>query len=429
MKKFAIVHFTMEFLFIYQLLAFYTLAEKNALPEVLPFFTLALTGTIIYFALHKWEHENMPYVFSAVSLIGLIIMSIIVGYPFQIGAALALLISFRLFSSLQSLDDDKDGHLLVLTTIVALGQYFIFASYIYSDWFVLFIFAQFLLIVLKKMIQHLQVHANKKASSWQLTILLTLIGASILSVALLPAFRYMFHKILIFGGWLLFSVLYPILMWLYSLIPLESAERQEEEVDEATIPPESMQDGDTYLPNDGMDIVRPDFFSPEYILYGLIGMALVTFILYVIYKGKDSMLQATMSGFFTKEELFNKEDQKPLFRSNNIKAPVNKTRKLFFNFEKKLMKTVMARTPAKTIEEWFGQLQGADEHKEIVMRLYQKVRYGNEELSDAEFAQYKQSFKQLQKEKYEKKKADKQKEKFSIRAKRREVNDKHYWRN
>ncbi|OZM57567.1 hypothetical protein CIB95_04130 [Lottiidibacillus patelloidae] len=428
MKKYAFVHFTMEFLFIYQLLAFYTLAEKNALPEVFPFFLVALSGTIIYFVLHKWDHEYMPYVFSAVSLIGLILVALIVGYPFPIGAALALVISFRLFSSLQSLDDDKDGPLLVLTTIVALGQYFIFASYLYSDWFVLFIFVQFLLIVVKKMIQHLQVHANKKASSWQLTILLTLIGTSILAVAFLPAFRYIIHKILIFGGWLFFSVLYPILMWLYSLIPLKDEEKIEEEKDESNVPPDSMQDDNVDLPSTDVDPVISNF-DPQYILYVLIGAALLTFILYVIYKGKNGMLPATLSGFFTREEFVNEKDQKPLFRSNNSKPPVNKTRRLFFNFEKKLMQTVMARTPSKTIEEWFGHLEGADEHKAIVMRLYQKVRYGNEDLSDAEFAQYKQSFKQLQKVKYEKHKADKLKDKLSLRAKRKEVNDKHYWRN
>jgi hypothetical protein len=429
MRKYLIVHLTMELLFIYQLLAFYTLAELNALPSVVPFLILASSGALLYFVLGKWDNEKMPYIFSGISLVGLFLLGTILNYSPYIAFALSIVLSFRLFSSLQSLDDDKDGPILVLTTFVALVQYIAFASFEYSDWFVLFIFAQFFLIIIKKMIQHLAVHANKKSATWQLSTILTLITASILSLAFLPLLRYIFQKILIFGGWVVFSFIYPVLEWVSSKLSFENVSEEVEKKDEEELPPVTDSEENVEVPNDVVPPESLDFLNAEFFLIIFVIMALISFVLYVVFKGKDSMIGNVLTGYLTKSEALHENEKKPLFRSNHLKPPTNKTRRLLFFFERKLYKTIARRTYAKTVEEWFNELEGPPESKELVVKLYQKVRYGNQDLTEDEFLVFKKSIKLLQKEKYEKRKGEKKKEKLDLRSKRKAVNEKHLWRN
>jgi hypothetical protein len=429
MNKHVAIHYLMEFLFIYQLLAFFTLAVHDALPTVFPFVLLSLSGIALSLLMKQWNNDKMPIIFSVVSLFMLSIIGVALGYLTFLAVALSIAMSFRLFSSLQSLDDDKDGLILILTSIGAIMQYWIFSNYEYYQWLVLFILAQFILIILKKMFSQVDANATK-TSNRRITILFSLLGVSFIAVLFLPIIRFLVHKVFIGGGLIVFSVFYPIITWVSSLLPESQVQEEEvvEEEEESPLLPPTNDEEEEYSRLEEL-IVEPNpiDFNPETMIILLLGLALVLFALYVFFKEKGSILPNKMKGYFVKSEIMDEQERKPLFYSHKVKAPSNKVRKLFFQFEKKLRKTEMARDANQTVDEWLHQLKGEDFQKKAVSSLYQKVRYGEAELTEAEVTEFKESLNELQQVKYKKKKVLREKQE-SLREKTREIKDRHFWR-
>src|SRR5699024_12555476 len=73
------------------------------------------------------------------------------------------------------------------------------------------------------------------------------------------------------------------------------------------------------------------------------------------------------------------------YKQENKKAPADKVRRMYFNFEKGTSSKGYGRYKDETIEQWFSRLS-LEEHISISkLQYYQKMRYKDKVLTDEEF--------------------------------------------
>lgn len=89
-------------------------------------------------------------------------------------------------------------------------------------------------------------------------------------------------------------------------------------------------------------------------------------------------------------------DNTKTYKPENKKAPADKVRRIYFDFEKWASSKGYGRYNDETIEQWFSRLS-LDEHISISkLQYYQKMRYKDKVLSDEEFKLLKNYIKEFQ---------------------------------
>ena len=85
----------------------------------------------------------------------------------------------------------------------------------------------------------------------------------------------------------------------------------------------------------------------------------------------------------------------------------DRTRKKFMHFEKTLDKRGFPRLPGESPALWFARLKLSGDDAESVLHAYEKVRYGEETISNQEFNRYAEAIKKLEKSDHLQKKKSK----------------------
>jgi hypothetical protein len=75
----------------------------------------------------------------------------------------------------------------------------------------------------------------------------------------------------------------------------------------------------------------------------------------------------------------------------------DRTRKKFLNFEKTMDKRGFSRMPGESAFLWFERLKLSGDEAAVVISAYEKVRYGDDQLSNDEFTDYAKAIKKLEK--------------------------------
>ncbi|MBH0154980.1 DUF4129 domain-containing protein [Fictibacillus sp. 5RED26] len=75
----------------------------------------------------------------------------------------------------------------------------------------------------------------------------------------------------------------------------------------------------------------------------------------------------------------------------------DRTRKRFLHFEKVLDKKGFGRQPGESAVNWFQRLELSGKDADSVLAAYEKVRYGEESISDTEYNQYVSALKKFEK--------------------------------
>ncbi len=75
----------------------------------------------------------------------------------------------------------------------------------------------------------------------------------------------------------------------------------------------------------------------------------------------------------------------------------DRTRKRFLHFEKVMYKKGFGRQPGESAVNWFQRLELSGKDADSVLAAYEKVRYGEESISDTEYNQYVSALKKFEK--------------------------------
>lgn len=118
-------------------------------------------------------------------------------------------------------------------------------------------------------------------------------------------------------------------------------------------------------------------FGPIIII--AIVIALIVFI-YLYFKKRDIVTEEKSAAY---KHTF--ADRTKTYKPRNKKAPADKVRRMYFDFEKWASAKGCGRYHDETIEQWFSRLS-LDEHISISkLQYYQKMRYKDQVLTDEEF--------------------------------------------
>lgn len=88
-------------------------------------------------------------------------------------------------------------------------------------------------------------------------------------------------------------------------------------------------------------------------------------------------------------------DRTKTYKPQNKKAPADKVRRMYFNFEKWAYSNGYGRYHDETIEQWFKRLSLEDYTSISKLQHYQKMRYKDKVLSDEEFKLLKNDIKEF----------------------------------
>jgi hypothetical protein len=92
------------------------------------------------------------------------------------------------------------------------------------------------------------------------------------------------------------------------------------------------------------------------------------------------------------------------FKSRSWLPTKDRTRKKFSQFEKLMMKRGYPRMPGESAPLWFDRLKLSGYEAKIALKAYEKVRYGDQVLSNEDFNDYAKAMKKLEKQEHLQKK-------------------------
>ncbi|MBY6037854.1 DUF4129 domain-containing protein [Fictibacillus nanhaiensis] len=141
-----------------------------------------------------------------------------------------------------------------------------------------------------------------------------------------------------------------------------------------------------------------EWVSTDYSLLLWSTIALLLFItLFYIWKKKliNNQGDALLSGAVS---VLNSADlNETAYHKRRWSQSKDRTRKKFLHFEKTMDKRGFARMPGESASIWFERLNLTGKDVDSVLSAYEKVRYGEEELTHEEFQHYAQVIKKLEK--------------------------------
>jgi hypothetical protein len=155
--------------------------------------------------------------------------------------------------------------------------------------------------------------------------------------------------------------------------------------------------------------LKPQEFANDYsLLWWSIAALLVLIVVIYIWRKKllfnlraDAALTGNVSA------LTSSDINGSAFGKKRWLQPKDRTRKKFLHFEKTMDKRGYGRLPGESAPLWFERLKLSGDDAESVLQAYEKVRYGEEEITNDEFSLYAKAIKNFEKSEHLQKKKSK----------------------
>lgn len=379
-------HYLLEGIIISYIVLFW---ERFSMYHDLSFwsFYLVLIPSVIVFALITYYNIHwVAYFFVLAALIGVLYM---LTFPISVAVVFSLLLVYRYYRISRAEYFYKETTLLGVSTAIALFTYFWSRN---PEVFLILLLQYGILLVgyyLKNVFIFSESRVRKQYIQPLARIFLTITG-----VGVVTTFFYS-------------GILSRVLGWMYQSFAFLTV-RTSSSV--ATFIDDSFEiyELDPYpLQGEEDDGIWSSYMAPSltkavedyvviYIIIVLLVIALCVFMIFRLVQrksGKKHIAKERDVLIRTEEEIdrqygsFDGGYSKQIFS----RKPKNEVRKLVYQFEKRLAKTNHRRKPFETIENWLNRIGAGSE-----LVVYQKVRYGNKEVENAEISHLKEELKTLE---------------------------------
>lgn len=345
---------------------------------------IAISGSLFIFK---------PRLFK-ITLVGFLILSSILFWYMTSSILLSILVSIVLMW--RSAENWNDPFKTDLELIFGLGVVltFILSLFFKDGYTVIYgaIWTQFLLLLLIKMTLHYFRNISMRIVMKDFAVPLTLVGLSGVILAILGPLKLLLYWILDGVFFILYYILAVPLWKLVSLLPpLIQSLKQLFNIEDG---------GKVKLDNKTEDILeqRPETMAESPMFFYATIAILIIIILFFLWKKKNvfnnqsSLLLngniSVLDDSFTNQQWLGK---KRWLQSKD------RTRKKFLQFEKAMDKKGFGREPGESASNWFIRLDLSGKEADSVLDAYEKVRYGEESISDPEYKQYVDALKKFEK--------------------------------
>ncbi|WP_273833006.1 DUF4129 domain-containing protein [Guptibacillus sedimenti] len=381
------LYYIYDMVFVYFLLAFFYLYEQT-FPPIFPFLVLVLGCGSCYFLLYFRNREQITL--SRLFLLGIltVVVGLMLGVPFFYSILLSITIAWRSYVNIRELTRHDDTIVFFLS-LVGSFLFFLFSNSSELRQVVfLFPLVQFLLLLICRAAVEIRKAGGMKQARWVMSSILLLLAVS---SGMFSIIIWMKDPLIKLISYTISGIGYVIglpIYWLTSNLPTRSAEDSLFLEGNSSMKNQQMNKEQTI---NGQSIDLP----LELIFYTcLIIVLIVTF--FIIYKKRLVLSRLEVSSFatITSEMLNTREDKK----ESQLKPPMNQVRKQIFNLEIKALKYGVGRQAGETLSQWLRRIPGHSEHKDYIIAIYEKVRYGTESPDREEVLLYMQHMKSLLRE-------------------------------
>jgi hypothetical protein len=379
-----LLYYIYDMVFVYFLLAFFYLYEQT-FPPIFPFLVLVLGCGSCYFLLYFRNRDQVT--FSRIFLLGILtaVVGFVLGVPLFYSILLSITIAWRSYVNIRELTRHDDTIVFFLS-LVASFLFFLFSNSSELRQVVfLFPLVQFLLLLICRAAVQVRKTGGPRQARWAMSSIFFLLAVSSGLISMIIWMKDPLIKVI---SYTISGIGYVIglpIYWLTSNLPTRSEE------DSLLLEGLSSMENQQIIKEqkiNGQSIDLP----VELIFYTCLIIALIVLFL-IIYKKRLVLSRLHVSSFatLTSEMLNAREDKKV----RQLKPPSNQIRKQLFHLEIRSLKYGVGRQTGETLNQWFRRIPGHGEHKEYIIAIYEKVRYGTETPDREEVLVYKQHMKSL----------------------------------
>lgn len=329
-----------------------------------------------------------------ITLLAVVILSSLLFWYMTSSLLLSILISIVLMW--RSTENWNDPFKTDLELIFGLGTVltFILSLFFKDGYTVIYgaIWTQFMLMLLIKMTLHYFKNDSIQIVMKDFVVPLTLVGVSGVILAVLGPLKILLYWILDGVFFILYYILAVPLWQLISLLPplIQMLKKLFN----------TKEGGKMELGNKTEDVVeqRPETLAETpMLLYITIAILIIIVIFFLwkkrnVFNNQSSLLLngniSVLDSSYANSQLIGK---KRWLQSKD------RTRKKFLQFEKTLDKKGFGREPGESAVNWFQRLELCGKDADSVLATYEKVRYGEESISDQEYNQYVSALKKFEK--------------------------------
>jgi cell division protein FtsL len=328
-----------------------------------------------------------------ITLLAVVTLSSLLFWYMTSSLLLSILISIILMW--RSAENWNDPFKTDLELIFGLGAVltFILSLFFKDGYTVIYgaIWTQFMLMLLIKMTLHYFKNNSIMIVMKDFAVPLTLVGLSSVILAVLGPIKqliywildgvfFILYYILAVPLWKLISLLPPLIQMLKQLFKMDEKGKQNtgNETDVLEQRPETLAE------------------SPM-LLYTTIAVLIIIVIFFLWKKRNVFNNQASLLLNGNISVLDSSYANSQLIGKKRWLQSKDRTRKKFLQFEKVMDKKGFGREPGESAVNWFLRLELSGKDADSVLAAYEKVRYGEESISDEEYNQYVSALKKVEK--------------------------------
>lgn len=313
----------------------------------------------------------------------------LLGFPIILAVALGALGCWRAFLHFFRFRTSSDAPpafgLFFCALVLALGLY-MFHAYTYRQDLLVLLLLQFFFLLFMKGFERMNTLPSGNQAShktylrWGIGTFAAFVGAAVVLLALNPVMKWLY-----FTGFSLLAhgigyiIGYP-LYWLLS--PLVSKENGKDLKNDLLTGDEQHQDPPQQASHD----------SGTALPYGWIflGIAIIAFVivLIMVYRKRMTLSQEDHEAAGDGDVSLRLFHRGTKAKKERGRPPKNTVRRRFYQMQRVLASRGFRRQMSESVEDWFARLDFPAGDKDTVAAAYQKVRYGEAELSPDESHQF-----------------------------------------
>ncbi len=374
----------MTFLLIMTVWAFAPYKEN----QYLQVFALMVIGGFLYELL-------LPRISATVGKILLALPVLIgIGWLLEIDMFILLVttafVGWRFTSHYFDEDLGQEANMLLFSIVSGLLFLFLYANNEAVPIVLGLLFLQTILFTLTRVNRYIQSNPNTVVNNWITRFALLTIGGTILIAAFFPFIKSAAMFIL-----KSFAAAFAVIFYYPFSFVFGAFERllSEKEIDR-----EDAEDVETSLEqNEELKKLVYENNQNDWFTYMLVILIIAGLIWYGIKLYKRRMMKLdrfAFDGMHEKSVIFEEDVPKNYF-GGKVKGPDNKIRKQLFRLEKKMTTYESGRRSNEAVLEWLDRVDAPDELSAEINRIYQRVRYGEQNVTSEEEGRYVQSIDQL----------------------------------
>ncbi|WP_088053059.1 hypothetical protein [Virgibacillus dakarensis] len=352
-------------------------------------YAVLVAGICTLFSIYtKFFKGYLPYIVTAPVLV---IVFIVSGFPIIIGVVLPGMLTWRYINIRSETILARENTYIRITLILGTGLMLLINDF----QIIIYTFLQFLLLIVGYICSHLTVIKKEERKRFDRKLWLLITGiftaGTVIIFTLFDTGRYVFLKI---GEGLSYiaTIVVSKLAFLF----------QNLDFDNVQLPDESSPIGQQENKLKQMEQVKPSFMEKilPFIYWGLVIVTLAFVIFLMIRFLKKQFVvreqfgtsEAVIYGELDQDERKKRSILSKLF-GGYFQKPDHPVRKMVYQFEQKAAKSGYGRNAYETIEDWFRRIGiNAD------LAVYQKVRYGGDEVNEAEITDLKRQLGEMEEE-------------------------------